>query len=83
VRVEDINTGCYDTTTLELIVEQAPIANTPMPLRYCDPDNDGFGIFTLTDVDNEITGGAVGLTVSYHETLANANNDVDAIVQHH
>jgi gliding motility-associated-like protein len=79
VRVEDINTGCYDTTTLDLVVEQAPVANTPNPLRYCDPDNDGFGLFTLTDVDNEITGGAPGLTVSYHETMANANNNVDAI----
>jgi gliding motility-associated-like protein len=79
VRVEDINTGCYDTTTLDLVVEQAPIANTPQPLRYCDPDNDGFGMFTLTDAEAEITGGAAGLMVSYHETQANADNDVDAI----
>ena len=78
-RVEDINTGCYDTTTLELCVEQAPVANTPQPLRYCDPDNDGFGIFDLTDADNAITGGAPGLTVTYHETFANADNNVDAI----
>jgi gliding motility-associated-like protein len=79
VRVEDQTTGCYDTTTLELVVEQAPIAFTPTPLRYCDPDNDGFGFFTLTDADNEITGGAPGLTVSYYETLANAENNADAI----
>ncbi len=79
VRVEDIVTGCYTSTTLELIVQQAPIAFTPQPLRYCDPDNDGFGIFTLTAADNEITGGAAGLTVTYHETLVNANNNVDAI----
>jgi len=79
VRVENTGTGCYSTTTLELAVEQAPVAFTPMALRYCDPDNDGFGIFTLTDADNEITGGAGGLTVSYHETLANANNNADAI----
>ncbi|WP_299122234.1 choice-of-anchor L domain-containing protein, partial [uncultured Winogradskyella sp.] len=79
VRVEDIGTGCYDTTTLELVVEQAPIAFTPTPLRYCDPDNDGFGFFTLTDADNEITGGASGLTVTYHETLENAENNADAI----
>jgi gliding motility-associated-like protein len=79
VRVEDINTGCFDTTTLELMVQQAPVANISMPLRYCDPDNDGFGVFTLTDADNEITGGSAGLTLSYHETLANANNNVDAI----
>ena len=79
VRGEDVITGCYTTTTLDLVVEQAPIANTPMPLRYCDPDNDGFGVFTLTDADNEITGGAAGLTVTYHETFANADNNADAI----
>ncbi|MFC0603952.1 T9SS type B sorting domain-containing protein [Winogradskyella pulchriflava] len=79
VRVEDNTTGCYDTTTLELGVEQAPVANTPEPLRYCDPDNDGFGMFTLTDAENDITIGAAGLTVTYHETMANADNNVDAI----
>ena len=79
VRVEDEITGCFTTTTLDLVVEQAPVANMPMPLRYCDPDNDGFGVFTLTDADNEITGGAAGLTVTYHETFANADNNADAI----
>ena len=79
VRVEDTGTGCYATTTLELVVEQAPIAFEPQPLRYCDPDNDGFGMFTLITANNEITGGASGLTVSYHETLDNANLGVDAI----
>jgi len=79
VRGEDVITGCYTTTTLDLVVEQAPIANTPMPLRYCDPDNDGFGVFILTDADNEITGGAAGLTVTYHETFANADSNADAI----
>ncbi|WP_189343032.1 T9SS type B sorting domain-containing protein, partial [Winogradskyella epiphytica] len=79
VRVEDTNTGCYTTTSLELIVQQAPIANTPQPLYYCDPDNDGFGEFTLTDADAEITGGAPGLEVTYHETMVNALNGVDAV----
>uniref|UniRef100_UPI0026343F22 choice-of-anchor L domain-containing protein n=1 Tax=Winogradskyella sp. TaxID=1883156 RepID=UPI0026343F22 len=78
-RVEDTVTGCYDTTALDLCVEQAPVANVPEPLRYCDPDNDGFGMFPLDDSDNEITGGAPGLTVTYHETFANADNNVDAI----
>jgi len=79
VRVEDVTTGCFDTTSLELEVEQAPLANVPQPLRYCDPDNDGFGDFDLTMADAEITGGVAGLTVSYHETQANADNGVDAI----
>ncbi|WP_460218351.1 T9SS type B sorting domain-containing protein [Psychroserpens sp. MEBiC05023] len=80
VRVQDINTGCYDTTTLELIVEQAPIANTPTALEYCDPDSDGFGVFDLTSKDIEITGGDPSLTVSYHETMADADNDVNPLV---
>ncbi|WP_230935006.1 choice-of-anchor L domain-containing protein, partial [Psychroserpens luteolus] len=79
VRVQDINTGCYDTTTLELIVEQAPIANTPTPLAYCDPDSDGFGVFDLTSKDIEITGGDPNLSVSYHETMADADNNVNAL----
>ncbi len=79
VRVEDVTTGCYDTTLLDLVVEQAPVAFPPAPLRYCDPDNDGFGVFTLTDANAEITGGVGDLVVTYHETLANAQNGVDAI----
>jgi len=79
VRVQDINTGCYATTTLTLVVEQAPVANQPTALEYCDPDSDGFGVFTLTDSDNEITGGVAGLTVSYHETMADADNDVNPL----
>ncbi|MEZ4855699.1 MAG: T9SS type B sorting domain-containing protein [Gelidibacter sp.] len=80
VRVENSTTGCYDTTVLTLEVEQAPVANVPTPLAYCDPDSDGFGVFTLSDVDTEITGGVAGLTVSYHETMADAENDVNALI---
>ncbi len=79
VRVQDIVTGCYATTTLELIVEQAPVANTPVPLEYCDADSDGFGVFTLSDADNGVTGGDPTLTVSYHETMADADNNVNAL----
>ncbi|WP_044399153.1 T9SS type B sorting domain-containing protein [Lacinutrix sp. Hel_I_90] len=79
VRVEDNVTGCYSTTTLNLVVEQTPIAFTPNDLEFCDPDNDGFGVFTLTDADAEVTGGAPGLTVSYHETMADAENAVNPL----
>ncbi|RAJ11802.1 PKD domain-containing protein, partial [Olleya aquimaris] len=80
VRVEDVNTSCYTTTTLQLDVEQAPVAFTPTPLEFCDPDSDGFGVFTLTDAEAEITGGAPGLTVTYHETPSDAQNNVNALV---
>ncbi|WP_422108029.1 T9SS type B sorting domain-containing protein [Winogradskyella sp.] len=79
VRVEDTGTGCYATTLLDLVVEQAPVANVPDALRYCDPDNDGFGPFDLTAADGQITGGVAGLTVTYHETSANADSGANPI----
>ncbi|WP_452597214.1 PKD domain-containing protein, partial [Pontimicrobium sp. MEBiC01747] len=80
VRVEDVNTGCYDTTTLTLQVEQAPVACTPTPLEYCDPDSDGFGEFDLTQADNEVACGVTaGLVITYHETMADAENNINAI----
>ncbi|NNL42995.1 MAG: T9SS type B sorting domain-containing protein, partial [Desulfobacterales bacterium] len=78
-RGQDINTGCYSTVPLDLVVEAAPLANVPTPLEYCDADADGFGEFSLSDADMEITGGAAGVTVSYHETQADAENDVNAL----
>ncbi|WP_299385772.1 T9SS type A sorting domain-containing protein [uncultured Lacinutrix sp.] len=79
VRVEELSTGAFDTTTLDLVVNQSPIVFTPAPLEYCDDDNDGFGTFTLTDADIEITGGAPGYTVTYYETMADATNNVNML----
>ena len=79
VRVVDTSTGCWDITDLVVEVEQAPVAYVPSPLEYCDADSDGFGVFTLTDAELQITGGAGGLTVTYHETMADAENNVNGI----
>ena len=79
IRVVDIETGCYATTSLDLVVASAPGATSPSNLEYCDPDADGFGVFTLTDADDEITGGQTGLTVTYHETQADAENNVNSL----
>src|SRR5690606_2514451 len=49
------------------------------PLEYCDPDSDGFGVFDIASTENEITGGVAGLSVTYHETLATAENGVNAL----
>ena len=79
VRVEELSTGAFDTATLDLVVNQSPIVFTPAPLEYCDDDNDGFGTFTLTDADIEITGGAPGYAVTYYETMADATNNVNML----
>jgi large repetitive protein len=74
VRVINNATGCYTTTTLQLNVTQGPVANTPTPLTYCDPNNDGFGEFNLADALNDISGGPTptGVNITFHETPEDA-----------
>ena len=79
IRVVDIIYGCFVTTSMELNVQSAPAANTPSILEYCDADADGFGVFDLTNADAEITSGQTGLVITYHETQADAENNVNAI----
>ncbi len=73
-------TGCSAQTTLTLSVNPNPEPVTPTPLVSCDTNNDGFGEFTLTDKDVEITGGQPDVTISYHETLIDAENGVFALL---
>ncbi len=82
VRVENIDTGCFDTTTVDLIVNEGPIAMTPSPLTYCDPNNDCIGVFNLHDADLEISGGALqpGVTITYHETETDALTGANPII---
>ena len=79
IRAQDVNTSCVVDTgvvTLDLIVNPLPSPILPTPLEICDIDNDGFGLFTLTDKDIEIIGGEPGVIVSYHETLSDAQNNI-------
>jgi gliding motility-associated-like protein len=74
VRVADNNTGCYSTTTQLLQVTQGPVAITPLPLHYCDPNNDGFGVFDLDSVKAQIQGGTLDplVTIGFYETQTDA-----------
>ena len=80
VRVVDINTNCFATTTLDLNVITAPSANAPPTLEYCDADADGFGVFNLSQLNDFISDGQTGLTITYHETQADAENNVNSII---
>jgi hypothetical protein len=79
VKVEDITTGCSSFTELYLNVVDGVQSIAPTPLIAPDPDNDGFAAFNLVDKDNEITGEDTNLQVSYHETLTDAQNNVNPL----
>lgn len=81
-RVEDDTTGCFSTTTLDLIVNALPISNTdPADLILCDDDNAGNAteIFDLTLNEAYILNGEAGVTATYHESLSDAENGTGII----
>jgi gliding motility-associated-like protein len=81
-RVEDDMTGCYSTTTLDLIVNPLPNSNTdPIDLVLCDDTNTGDAneIFDLTQNEAYILNGETGVTATYYESLTNAENGTNTI----
>ncbi|WP_293896424.1 hypothetical protein, partial [Flavobacterium sp.] len=65
---------CFDIEPVVVTINANFVVNNPLPLESCDPNNDGFVTFDLTQTSNSITGGNPGYIVSFHET------QVDAVV---
>lgn len=81
VRLENTVTGCYDRTTLIVRVTPVPDINLdPIFIDACDADFDGFATFDLTTVTNDILNGLTGVTLSFHESYADAFGGQNAIV---
>src|SRR5690606_4330008 len=78
VRVESAD-GCYSTTSLNLVVS---LLNVQAPTPYvsnCDINGNGLEFFDLTTKNAEILNGDTA-TVTYHQTLAGAQNGTTPIV---
>jgi len=71
---------CESEDTLFVEFDTPFSANTnPAPLVYCDLDNDGFGLFDLSEADTDITFGDTNLSVTYYATEQNAINAVNPL----
>ncbi|TBN06895.1 T9SS type B sorting domain-containing protein [Hyunsoonleella flava] len=80
VRVVNATTGCYTTSTLTVDITNSPIVNRePVPLDGCDADYDGTDNFDLTQAISDILQGLTGVTTTFHESLDDANNGINAI----
>lgn len=80
VRVEDPNTGCYVTTTLNIQVIPNPIINRDsLYIDACDPEHDGFATFDLTDIIPDVLQGLTGVSTTFHLTYDEAINGINAI----
>ena len=83
IRIENsTNTDCYNTTSFELIINAAPIAND-ISILQCDEDGipEGFTTFNINAFIDEITNGEPGVTTNFYLSLADAenqNNEINA-----
>ena len=84
VRLYNPTTTCQDTGVFELQVELPPVAVQPTQLNECDDlgevPGDEITVFDLTVKDAEITAGNASWSVSYYETDADAQVQLNAIL---
>ncbi|TXD81872.1 T9SS type B sorting domain-containing protein [Subsaximicrobium wynnwilliamsii] len=74
IRVFDATTGCSNTTSVEISVQDSPIVNpeSTAHINACEQDGDGTEAFDLSSIIGEILQGLTGVTVSFHAQLAEA-----------
>ena len=82
VRLEDTDNGCFKLGRFDIEVVDGPSVIQPTAFNKCDDLGepfDGITTFDLTTQDAIITACEPSVGVQYYETLANAQDDIDAI----
>jgi gliding motility-associated-like protein len=78
VRLTNNVTGCFSTTSFNLVVKPLPIIDSSAELKQCDTDSDAITDFNLTQaaivISTDITN-----TYSYHNSLFGAENNTDFV----
>lgn len=80
VSVQNMQTGCISTTTLDITVLDNPVINTERHfIDACDADHDGFANFDLTTIIPDVLDGLTNVTVTFHEAENDALSGNNAI----
>ncbi|MFC4739497.1 T9SS type A sorting domain-containing protein [Flavobacterium ponti] len=79
IRVEEISSGLYSTTSFNLIVNPLPAVLQPNDIIVYENPFDGSATFDLTQNETIMTNGATGLSFQYYLTLADAQAGTNAI----
>ncbi|MFT4780843.1 MAG: gliding motility-associated-like protein [Pseudohongiellaceae bacterium] len=80
VNVTNSITGCSITTTLNIEVLNNPVINTDEHyIDACDADLDGFALFDLTSIIDDVLEGLTGVNVTFHDTQEDADLGVNPI----
>ncbi len=80
-RIQNEITGCFISSSFNVIVLPNPIAHTPIDLELCDDDDDEIAEFNLSDNTSIILGNQnpSNFSVNYFETIENAENSENAL----
>jgi gliding motility-associated-like protein len=78
VRLTNITNGCFFTASFNLVVNSKPVINSTATLKQCDTDSDATTTFNLTQA-NILISSDTGLTFTYHNSLAGAENNNDFV----
>ncbi|SEC86191.1 gliding motility-associated C-terminal domain-containing protein [Tenacibaculum sp. MAR_2009_124] len=80
VRVVNLsNNFCVSTIKANLIVLSSPEVVTPVELKQCDDDTDAVTFFNLEEVKSKISVNHTSETITFYESLSNAQNEVNEI----
>lgn len=79
IRIEQPGTECFETTQVPVSILQSPVIRTgDYYIDACDANANGFAIFDLTSLENEIGGGS-NVIYTYYRTQLNAASGEDPI----
>ena len=79
VRVENLATGCYVLSRMDLRVVPLPVLYPPTePIVGCDQDGNGFELFDLDALVEDLLQGEPNTNVTFHLTEQDANTGATA-----
>ena len=78
VRLTNNVTGCFSTTSFNLVVKLLPVVNAVVALKQCDIDSDAVTDFNLTQANIKISTDAT-YVYSYHNSPLGALNNSDFV----
>lgn len=72
---------CSSIGEITLDLKDLPSVNTNLEYEVCDPEFDGTYAFNLSDLDGLVVNSTSGVSISYHNTQAGAEDGTDEFTQ--
>ncbi|WP_045468464.1 T9SS type B sorting domain-containing protein [Winogradskyella sp. PG-2] len=79
-RISFDETGCSSINSFEVEVLPAPESHNPNEIIICDADRDGLFNINLTNSIPEVVASTVNRTITFHNTLIDADLDENSII---